>query len=229
MFALDFGRVLTAVLMLCVPVLAACQKQPPPVATQAPAMALTEVQDGLKRLGLYSGAIDGDMGPQTVNAIRAFQRSNGMAETGVRSYEMEQALRVAIADGSEGTTYGAQTRPQAQSSAAATGAPLSQARSLVRRNFWPATLSEVDLNDDGMMDVIAAAEYASGRCGAQACSHMVLINRGGGYEVAVENALAISLIASTRRTKGYRDLKGQAHGGVAFTAKWDGRTYRSLN
>lgn len=183
-------------------------------------MSLSEVQSGLKRLGLYRGAVDGIMGPQTETAIREFQRQNRLSETGVRSPKMEQALRVALADGSEnGAT--ASALPPTQDAA-----PLSIATSLVRRSMWPATLEQLDLNGDGRMDVIAKAEWDSGLCGAQACSHMILINRGGGYEVVIDKLYAIQLTPTQRRTQGYRDLSGLAHGSAPFTIKWDGRTYQ---
>lgn len=210
-----------ATLALTGPMLAACQKQAPPTAaTQAAPMSLSEVQAGLKRLGLYTGAVDGIIGPKTEAAIKTFQQQNGLPETGVRSPRMEQALRVALSDGAEnGAT--ASALPQIQ-----TAAPLSLARSLVRRSMWPATLSEVDLNGDGKMDVIARAEWDSGLCGAQACSHMILINRGGGFETVVDNLYAIQLAPTNRRTQGYLGLAGFAHGSAAFSMIWDGRTYQ---
>ncbi|MEO1491144.1 MAG: peptidoglycan-binding domain-containing protein [Pseudomonadota bacterium] len=213
---------IVAALLSAGPLLAACQKQPPPAPTQAAPMSLSEVQSGLKRLGLYRGSVDGIMGPQTEAAIKAFQRQNRLAETGVRSPRMEQALRVALSDGSEGSTVAAAPTPQTSAS----GAPLSQARTLVRRSMWPASLEQIDLNGDGQMDVIAKAEWDSGLCGAQACSHMILINRGGGYEVVIDGLYAIQLTAQQSRTRGYRDLSGYAHGSVPFGAKWDGRTYQ---
>lgn len=41
-----------------------------------------ECQAALKRLGLYGGAIDGAIGPLSREAVRAFQRTWGLAETG---------------------------------------------------------------------------------------------------------------------------------------------------
>ncbi|MFK7944605.1 MAG: peptidoglycan-binding protein [Paracoccaceae bacterium] len=205
-------------LVISAPLLLACQPTGGPTAsTQAPVMSMTELQAGLKRLGLYKGAVDGISGPKTRAAIRAFERSNRMPETGQPSRDLELRLRVALNDGSEDGAG-----PQAQQRS---GASLTEARRIVRDQFWPAKLTEVDLNNDGLMDVIAAAEYSSRACGVQACSHMVLINRGSRYEVVVENALAVELTAAGSRTRGYRDLRGLAHGAVPFIAKWDGRKY----
>jgi hypothetical protein len=39
-------------------------------------------QSALARLGLYSGQIDGSMGKGTIRAVRAFQASRGLAQTG---------------------------------------------------------------------------------------------------------------------------------------------------
>ena len=41
------------------------------------------VQVELMRLGYYKGKVDGKMGPGTKEALRAFQRSEGLAVTGV--------------------------------------------------------------------------------------------------------------------------------------------------
>jgi peptidoglycan hydrolase-like protein with peptidoglycan-binding domain len=40
-----------------------------------------EAQQHLKSQGLYDGAIDGRVGPQTRQALRKFQQQNGLAET----------------------------------------------------------------------------------------------------------------------------------------------------
>lgn len=44
---------------------------------------LREIQEKLKELNLYNGSIDGIRGPQTIAAIRAFQRMNGLTADGV--------------------------------------------------------------------------------------------------------------------------------------------------
>ena len=67
---------------------------PPPPPRPAPATNLaakhirvnqpvTRVQSALREYGSYKGAIDGRVGPQTIAAIQAFQRGNGLAADGV--------------------------------------------------------------------------------------------------------------------------------------------------
>lgn len=46
---------------------------------------VAQVQTRLARAGLYRGAIDGVIGPETRRAIRAFQRSNGLRADGTIS------------------------------------------------------------------------------------------------------------------------------------------------
>lgn len=46
---------------------------------------VAQVQTRLARAGLYRGAIDGVMGPETRRAIRAYQRSNGLRANGTIS------------------------------------------------------------------------------------------------------------------------------------------------
>jgi len=41
------------------------------------------IQKALKKAGYYDGPLDGKVGPGTRDAIRAFQRDNGLAEDGV--------------------------------------------------------------------------------------------------------------------------------------------------
>jgi hypothetical protein len=42
-----------------------------------------DVQRELRRLGYYDGALDGEVGPGTRSGIRAYQRDNGLAVTGM--------------------------------------------------------------------------------------------------------------------------------------------------
>jgi len=52
-----------------------------------------ELQRHLKRSGFYDGAIDGKPGPQTRNAIKAFQSRNGLAQDGYPSLEVLSVIR----------------------------------------------------------------------------------------------------------------------------------------
>ncbi len=45
--------------------------------------AVKQLQQRLKELGYYKSAIDSDFGTQTVNAVKAFQKKNGLSQTGV--------------------------------------------------------------------------------------------------------------------------------------------------
>ena len=44
--------------------------------------AVRDVQRQLKAQGFYPGAVDGNLGPQTATALRAYQRSYRLPETG---------------------------------------------------------------------------------------------------------------------------------------------------
>ena len=48
-----------------------------------PTMTMTRFQMDLQYLNYYWGAIDGIKGSQTISAIKAFQRDNGLSETGI--------------------------------------------------------------------------------------------------------------------------------------------------
>jgi peptidoglycan hydrolase-like protein with peptidoglycan-binding domain len=49
--------------------------------TQASRSEIQQAQQQLKSQGLYRGAADGVMGPETQTAVRAFQRQNGLPQT----------------------------------------------------------------------------------------------------------------------------------------------------
>lgn len=53
-----------------------------------------EVQQALDEAGYNAGAADGEIGPQTRNAIAAFQRDNGLPQTGLISQQLLRALGI---------------------------------------------------------------------------------------------------------------------------------------
>jgi peptidoglycan hydrolase-like protein with peptidoglycan-binding domain len=52
-----------------------------------------EMQTRLMAEGLYSGEADGKVGPLTLGAVKAFQKSGGMAPDSYASLEVLSALR----------------------------------------------------------------------------------------------------------------------------------------
>ena len=55
---------------------------------------VSDVQTALAREGYYDGAVDGDFGPATRNALRRYQRDNGLPVTGNIDRAVIQALRL---------------------------------------------------------------------------------------------------------------------------------------
>lgn len=55
------------------------------------------VQSALRRVGYYSGSLDGMAGPQTEAAIAAFEAANGLPQTGAASLELLAAIETAKA------------------------------------------------------------------------------------------------------------------------------------
>jgi hypothetical protein len=47
-----------------------------------PITEVTGAQERLRNLGYYTGPIDGDLGPDTVEAVKAFQRASGLTASG---------------------------------------------------------------------------------------------------------------------------------------------------
>lgn len=58
-------------------------KQKTETTAKAVSMSNEEVQTALRNAGLYTGAIDGKIGPNTDKAIREFQKANGLEPDGV--------------------------------------------------------------------------------------------------------------------------------------------------
>jgi hypothetical protein len=65
------------------------------IVTTTPASLVAEVQGELTRLGIYDGRLDGLMGPKTRNAIRTFQKTAGIPQTGEASPELLKRLKAA--------------------------------------------------------------------------------------------------------------------------------------
>jgi lysozyme len=68
------------------------------------AAEIREYQEQLKKLGYYSGEIDGDAGTLTLGAVKNFQRSHGLKVDGIVGPATRAALRRALTDANQGKT-----------------------------------------------------------------------------------------------------------------------------
>ena len=59
--------------------------------------AVKSVQQRLKELGYYSASCDGNYGTQTVNAVKAFQKKNGLSQTGIADAATQKKLNATTA------------------------------------------------------------------------------------------------------------------------------------
>lgn len=64
-----------------------------PAEAEQPDEMVRAVQDALKQIGYYTGALDGFAGPQTRSAIMAFEARSGREATGVASEGLLAAIR----------------------------------------------------------------------------------------------------------------------------------------
>lgn len=62
------------------------------------------IQQKLKRWGYYSGAIDGIFGPQTLKAVKYFQKKNGLVADGIVGKKTLKALGI-VSTTTSGTSY----------------------------------------------------------------------------------------------------------------------------
>jgi Putative peptidoglycan binding domain len=54
----------------------------------------SDVQEALADAGYYRGAVDGEVGPQTRNAIAAFQRDHGLPVNGMINHQLLDAVGI---------------------------------------------------------------------------------------------------------------------------------------
>jgi peptidoglycan hydrolase-like protein with peptidoglycan-binding domain len=80
----------------------AAPRESPPSRPQAAApeadsegMTVYELQDRLTALGYKPGAVDGVLGPRTVDALKKFQADRNLAATGTLNADTIRALRTA--------------------------------------------------------------------------------------------------------------------------------------
>jgi peptidoglycan hydrolase-like protein with peptidoglycan-binding domain len=132
-------------LSLCLPALTWARGE-----SARPQMSQAEIrqaQERLQELGYYEGAIDGVYGPKTAEAMREYQRGQGLPVTGRLDQESAQALQIgeaaettetALASGAVGTAAGATLGAIAGSAAvgAAIGGPVGLAAGVLGASLW---------------------------------------------------------------------------------------------
>lgn len=65
---------------------------------------VTQIQTKLKRWGYYNGNIDGIYGTQTVNAVKYFQRKNGLTQDGIAGPATLRAMGIYSSSSSSNST-----------------------------------------------------------------------------------------------------------------------------
>lgn len=65
-----------------------------------------QIQTKLKRWGYYNGSVDGIYGTQTVNAVKSFQRKNGLTQDGIAGPATLKAMGITSSGSSSKTSGG---------------------------------------------------------------------------------------------------------------------------
>ena len=65
---------------------------------------VTQIQKKLKRWGYYSGSVDGIYGTQTVNAVKYFQRKNGLTADGIAGPATLKAMGITSSSSSSSSS-----------------------------------------------------------------------------------------------------------------------------
>ena len=123
---------------------------------------VTQIQTKLKRWGYYTGSIDGIYGTQTVNAVKYFQRKNGLTADGIAGPATLKAMGIMTSTTSSSSSsynsnlnllsrliYG-EARGEPYSGQVAVGAVVMNR---VRSSSFPNTISGV-IYQSGAFDVV---------------------------------------------------------------------------
>lgn len=123
---------------------------------------VTQIQTKLKRWGYYTGNIDGIYGTQTVNAVKYFQRKNGLTVDGIAGPATLRAMGIMTSSSSSSSSsynsnlnllarliYG-ESRGESYTGQVAVGAVVMNR---VRSSSFPNTISGV-IYQSGAFDVV---------------------------------------------------------------------------
>lgn len=66
---------------------------------------VTQIQTKLKRWGYYTGSVDGIYGTQTVNAVKYFQKKNGLTVDGIAGPATLKAMGIMTSSSSSSSSY----------------------------------------------------------------------------------------------------------------------------
>jgi len=123
---------------------------------------VTQIQTKLKRWGYYNGNIDGIYGTQTVNAVKYFQRKNGLTVDGIAGPATLRAMGIMTSSSSSSTSnssnvnllarliYG-EARGESYTGQVAVGAVVMNR---VRSSSFPNTISGV-IYQSGAFDAVS--------------------------------------------------------------------------
>ena len=124
---------------------------------------VTQIQTKLKRWGYYSGSVDGIYGTQTVNAVKYFQRKNGLTADGIAGPATLKAMGIMTSSGTSSSSssynsnlnllarviYG-ESRGEPYTGQVAVGAVVMNR---IKRSSFPNTLSGV-VYQSGAFDAV---------------------------------------------------------------------------
>lgn len=124
---------------------------------------VTQIQTKLKRWGYYSGSVDGIYGTKTVNAVKYFQRKNGLTADGIAGPATLKAMGIMTSSGTSSSSssynsnlnllarviYG-ESRGEPYTGQVAVGAIVMNR---IKRSSFPNTLSGV-VYQSGAFDAV---------------------------------------------------------------------------
>lgn len=147
--------------------------------------SVVAMQQRLQELGFYTGAIDGDYGSGTKNAVKAFQRQHNLDDDGVAGNKTLSVL------------YSAQAKPILKNEVIPSGAPiLVNHTHPVEKSFIPDDLVKVKSICGDAFDVYSDANVQGVRSAVEALNTMIRAARADG-------------LTSWKLAEGYRTIDYQ--------------------
>ena len=82
---------------------------------------IRQAQQKLKDDGDYTGQVDGKMGPKTAQALKKFQQSNGLKQTGHLDHQTASKLGISMSGSSEPSSSSSSSSSRSTTGTGSTG------------------------------------------------------------------------------------------------------------
>ena len=180
---------------------------------------IADIQQGLKDFGYYKGDVDGLVGPQTSQAILAFERAFRLAPTGAPSNNVLLAIRSVRPKTSLNGEGAIAADPLTVASLPATSSapvPRPKPGALVAQPASPVETPTEAASSDGIGDLISSTAPVGTRATPAAASPAPAAESAAPTVAATASAAPTGAAADTNLARIQRSLSQQGFGPVAI-------------